>query len=172
MLVAEGEYWGEIESCKPYEKDGDLSLPVRFLVTHKYCGETAQEITPFEATVWLKMFGPSEPYTDQKLDALGYNDVSSDPKFMNSAVKLVCSHYRNKSGVECENWDLAEWGTRPEPSVDALNRADAKRRARKRSMGEPIAKPPPLEPAPEPSPEPAQAGGAPAESPTGDGIPF
>lgn len=103
-----------------------------------------------ERRVFLSLHENSMPFTQAKLEALGFNGDFADPKFSdavhNKGVELVCEHSTH-NGKATERWGLANWRPEIKPATaDKLRHFNAKWKALGGSTQAKPAPPAPLPP--------------------------
>lgn len=173
-MMEQGQYWGvPISGITGMSSSSKPQMVVTVKVTHQ--ADPASEdgwrtIGQQERKVYLSFSDAAMPYSNAKLEKLGFNGDYNAPGFSAPGVELRCSHeeYKDKLG---EKWDV--WGQMAVEQApdDVIRQLNAKWRAKHptKAAGRPTPPPPKREPAPVAATEPEGA-----ESPSVDksDIPF
>lgn len=178
-------YYGSIVSGVMTQLDNAKKTPLMEItvsVTHVAGDGAWVPIGACERRLRLFCSENAWPYTERKLQLMGFAGDFAAPQFTCEGVELQCSHKPAQTGGKVyEEWDLANWGGEAQPASEEIVRAyTAKWRQGNGYSETPAASPPPVAAAVAPAPAPAQAQAPPpappAEPPmgppTGDNIPF
>lgn len=177
MELIEGNYWGVLVSgvtCLSQSKKSP-QIMVTFSITHADDGNGGwTQIQPTERNIYLSLTDAARPYSEDKLEALGFNGDFANPGFSQDAttkgVGLLCKR-EIYNGKDREKWDLASWGVKetelaPSDIVRMLNAQWRQRKQQAAPAGKPGV------PTSPPAAAPRAAQSAPANTPSGDDIPF
>ena len=144
-------------------KEGKPQLAVTFDVAHvAENGAWKPMGSAYERTVFMSFSDAAMPYTEDKLQKLGFNGDFDNPAFSVEGVSLECRH-EQYNGRQTEKWDLSGGTFTPEKADDETIR-HLNRLWKARQVGK--AKAPAGNPS---SPPPAAVETA---APSGDQIPF
>jgi len=188
-MMKPGTYSGMLVACAmdtlENKKRTEL-LRVTFRITHESANSAWVQLPKaVERSVRMFMSDGAWPYTQRKLEALGFNGDFMHPDFSDEAkskgIVLACEHQQS-GGKTYENWELADWGGNREPTPppdESLMRLSAKYKndlaANTPPAGAPTSPPTP-EPVAPPAASPPDDDGPPLpdESPVpeDDGIPI
>lgn len=160
MLTA-GTYFGQLQGGKVTKaKSGSPQMEVEFLVINVWNGSEWTPIAPGTMrTIYMSLTDDAWPYSQRKLEALGFNGNFRDPDFGNEAkgegVQLLCNH-DSYNGKASEKWELANWGKRENGSAgaDVLRTLEARWKSNAAA---------PARPAGRPTPPPARGNGTAAK---------
>lgn len=156
MNANEGLYHGTIKKgVTSKSSKGNPQMCITFDVTHAWVGADWDDIPkPFERTVFLSCTDAAWPYTEEKLDKLGFNGDFDNPAFTETEADLECK-IETYEGKTKDKWDLAGGGSfEPEPAPkDVTRQLGAKWKATRQPAAKPPAgRPkPPVKPATKPA---------------------
>lgn len=156
----DGLYYASIlDAVTATATTGRPQMAIRFSITHQAEGNGWKEICPQDKYIYLTLDGAAMPYSEQKLEALGFNGDFERPVFESAnGVNLTCRH-ETYEGKSREKWELADWGggREPEPAgADVIRKLNALWKAkREQAARKPTGQP--QRPAP-PAPPPADPG--------------
>jgi len=161
-----GHYWAEYKNAMTIDgkREGQAaSLAIRFTVTNVAVDGSWKPLPgPKEVTVFLSLSDKAWPYTEEKLDAHGFNDDFDNPTFtgLGEGAALVCKHQIYK-GQNQERWDFERSGELEKASDATIRELNLKRKASRK----------PAVPAGRPTPPKRQPAAPPAAGMLGAGAP-
>ena len=133
-MTTPGIYYGKVvEAVTGEAGTGKPQLVATFAVTH-HLDEQNNAWLPAEADMQRRMYlslaDGAWPYTQGKLELLGFSGDFENPQFGKPAQKLLCRHDEYQGRVT-EKWELADYaGGEVKPaSTDVKKRLGAKWRA-------------------------------------------
>lgn len=152
-------------------KKGDPQMALVFDVTDEARdGNWIPLPRPMERTVYLSFTDAASPYSERKLEQLGFNWNFEVPEFSvvreNKAVELK-SVVESYNGKNREKFDLADWGDREfEPcDADRLRQLNARFAQKRQKTAVPPGKPAAVPPAPAMTAPPVAAAPPPPAAP-------
>ena len=155
-MLAAGTYFGQVQGGKVTKaKSGSPQMEVEFLVINVWNGSEWTPIAPGTMrTIYMSLTDDAWPYSQRKLEALGFNGNFRDPDFGDEAkgegVQLLCNH-DSYNGKASEKWELANWGRKENEAAgaDVLRTLEARWKSAAA----------PAKPAGRPTPPPARGNG-------------
>lgn len=155
----DGYYMGTAKAGQLAEaKTGNAQFVVTFDVTHRDSNGAWEPITPIERDVYLSTTEKAWPYTEKKLEALGFDGNFNAPKFANPQATII-ARTETHDGKARLKWDI--WTEREKPEYKPVTTDEQRKLMARWKQSHPQAAS-----APKPPATPAQP------QPEDDGIPF
>ena len=153
-MTEAGNYWGTLKGGQTgVAQSGNPKVTLTFTVTHVAAGQEWESIRdPFGCYVDIALTDNAWPYSQKKLESLGFNgDFGDGMAFTETGAKLVCKH-DNYEGRIREKWELdGGFGERQQADANTVRKLNALWKAKNGTPKPPAGKPkaPPAAAAPE-----------------------
>ena len=151
-------YYAAIDSgTTTTAKTGNPQIVIQLTITHQSIAGTWKPVDHEQRRMYISLTDDAWPYSEPKLNHLGFNGSFTKPQFEMKGVSVTCKHEDYK-GQQKERWELADFGGGGEltqADEGTLRRLNAKWKAT-------------AAPAPAPTATPS----SPPSEPSGDDIPF